>query len=90
MLTWLGERKLRVCSAALTGDLLVTALAFWLPDSYSSRATMLPPQQQGGSGGAAAAVAALGALGGLAASLNPGFELAERGEVEAAATAPQA
>ena len=70
VLTWLGERKLRVCSAALTGALLATALAFWLPDSYTSRATMLPPQQQGGSGGAAAAVAALGALGGLAASLN--------------------
>lgn len=70
LLTWLGERKALLLTSALAGALLATALAFWLPDTYTARASMVPPQQQGSSSGAAAAVAALGALGGLAASLG--------------------
>jgi capsule polysaccharide export protein KpsE/RkpR len=68
LLTWLGEGKRLIGAAVALAAVASVAVALWLPNEYTARATLLPPgsQQQSGS---AAALAALGALGGLAGGL---------------------
>jgi tyrosine-protein kinase Etk/Wzc len=68
LLTWLGEGKRLIAAAVGLAAVVSVAVALWLPNEYTARATMLPPgsQQQSGS---AAALAALGALGGLAGGI---------------------
>jgi uncharacterized protein involved in exopolysaccharide biosynthesis len=64
LLTWIGEGKRLIAGATLAVALLAAGVALLLPNEYTARATLLPPntQQQGSAG---AALAALGALGGL-------------------------
>lgn len=66
LLTWVGESKWLIGAFTLAAALLAAGVALLLPDEYTARATLLPPnsQQQGAS---SAALAALGSLGGLGA-----------------------
>ena len=67
LLTWVGEGKWIVGAVTVAVAVVAAVVALLMPNEYTARATLLPPQQQ--QGGASAALAALGALGGLAGGL---------------------
>jgi capsule polysaccharide export protein KpsE/RkpR len=68
MLTWLGEGKRLIGGVVAIAAAASVAYALLLPNVFTARTTLLPPntQQQSNS---AAALAALGSLGGLAGSI---------------------
>jgi capsule polysaccharide export protein KpsE/RkpR len=69
LLTWVGESKRFIGGIALATGVVAAGISLLLPNVYTARTTMVPPnsQQQSGS---AAALAALGNLGGLAGGLG--------------------
>lgn len=69
MLAWLGEGKKQIAAIALAAGVVAAGVALLMPNVYTARASLLPPnnQQQSGS---AAALAALSSLGGLAGGLG--------------------
>jgi tyrosine-protein kinase Etk/Wzc len=64
VLTWLGEGKKWIVGVTAAVAIGSTIVAMLLPDEYTARASLLPPNSQQQS--SSAALAALGALGGLA------------------------
>lgn len=68
LLTWIGESKRFIFGTALAVGIAAAAFSLTMPNVYTAKTTMVPPnsQQQSGS---AAALAALGNLGGLAGGL---------------------
>jgi tyrosine-protein kinase Etk/Wzc len=71
MLTWLGEGKRLIATAAAAAAMIALSVALLLPSKYTARATFLPPANSQGSAVPTAAAAALGALGGAAAGFAP-------------------
>lgn len=68
LLTWLGERKKFI--GGVTGAVAAVSVAasLLMPNIYTARTTLLPPNTQ--QSGSSAALAALGSLGGLAGSVS--------------------
>ena len=69
LLTWIGERKRFIGGVTASAAIASVAVSLSLPDVFTARTSLLPPnnQQQSGS---AAALAALGSLGTLAGGLT--------------------
>jgi capsule polysaccharide export protein KpsE/RkpR len=63
LLTWVGEGKRLIAGVTLAVAVLAVGVSLLLPNVYTARITLLPPNSQGQSG-SAAALAALGALSG--------------------------
>ncbi|MEQ1804202.1 MAG: GNVR domain-containing protein [Burkholderiaceae bacterium] len=70
LLTWVGEGKLQIGAITACAALASLGVALLLPPLFTARTTLLPPASQSQGGGASAALAALGAVGGLAASIG--------------------
>ena len=68
LLTWLGERKRFIGGVTAAAAVVAVVVALVLPDVYTARTTLLPPNTQ--QSGSSAALAALGSLGGLAGGLG--------------------
>lgn len=68
ILTWLGEAKTKIAGVTIVATAAAVAISLSMPNEYTAKTTLLPPnaQQQSGS---SAALAALGSLGGLAGSV---------------------
>jgi tyrosine-protein kinase Etk/Wzc len=64
VLMWLGWRRRLIASITAAAAVLGLTIAFILPNVYTARSLLLPPNNPSGGGGASA-LAALGALGGL-------------------------
>ena len=71
LLTWIGEGKRLIAGVTVAVALLSIGVSLLLPNEYTARATLLPPNSQGQSS-SAAALAALGARSGGRGGLTGG------------------